>query len=260
MLSTMISGNHRPWGHLSAACLALALFAGCGSSSDADEPAAKDEPSAAKTTEAPSGFTAKQLADALPPDSAFPKGSVVRVRCPGDPECDNTAIETQDASVDVAPALPAGVKFDSTYLDDDKKFRVVGGEWTEAFKLRAWAYDDAAAAAGDVASGKKEAKKLAGPVNQPAEKTDSGYDYGYQGKGTYDTLSINGWSGYLRVLDVSYVHLDGRLTDERYDIFVAVHKDNAFARVDSSFTVQGRNQAGAVKLVRGVLDDYLGKL
>lgn len=258
MLSSMISGNLKPLARLSAVALALVLLAGCGSSGP-DEPA-KDKPAVAKTTEASTGITAEQLAKALPADDFFPKGADIRVRCPGDPECDDKATQTQDASISLAPPLPAGVKDDGSAFDDDAKFRVAGGEWSENLWLRAWVYDEAAEARGYLVDFQKDASKRVGDLDVPAKKTDSGYDYGFRGKGSFDKITIGDWRGFVRVLDVEFIHLDGRVTDRRFDVFSVMQKDNALVRVDSSFTVQGRDKADAVGTVKDLLDDYLGQL
>lgn len=236
-----------------------ALLAGCGGGSSSPD-AEKTGPTATTAAPQQKGLTIERLVKALPSDDSFPKGSEVTVRCPGDPECANEAVQDQDASVSVNLALPAGAERDRSSVDGEARFRVDGGEWSEHLWLRAWLYDDMTSAKGFRVDFQKDAEKLVGPLDVPAKKTDSGYDYGIRGTGSLDEVTIDGWRGFVRVLDAAYIHLDGRVTDKRFDVFAVMAKDNAFIRVDSSFTVQGRDKADAVKTVRDLLTAYLEKL
>ncbi|WP_162891073.1 hypothetical protein [Aeromicrobium sp. A1-2] len=257
----MISGSAKALVHLSAAAFSLGLLTGCGGGASSDPPeSAETAVATATATNPPEGLTAKRLAAALPGDDSFPEGAVVLVRCPGDPPCDNKATQTQDASVSVNLPLPAGAEQDTNSFDEDAKFRVDGGEWSENLWLRAWIYRDGTTAKADVADFRKDAEKLVGNVNVPAKKIDSGYDYGIRGSGSVDTTKIGDWRGFVRVLDATFVHLDGRITDRRFNIFAVMENDNAFVRIDSSFTVQGRNKADAVRAVQDILEDYLKTL
>ena len=253
------SGNWSRPAVLAALTMLLAVTAGCGSS-DRDELEAKAKASATATaSKTPTGITAQTLFDALPAEDDFPKGSAVSVRCPGDAPCETPPYEAT-ATVVVSPALPAGAQQDTSSLDGKAKYRVQGGEWDEEIKLRAWLYSTAAEPAGYITQYSGELKKLDGAVDVPPEKTDNGYTYGSRGTRAYKAITINGWKGFYQVQRVTYIHLDGRETDPRFVVYAAVSKGKVYARVDTSNTVQGRDQAGAVKAVTDLLDDYTSRI
>lgn len=255
------SGNWSRPTALAALLAALALLtAGCGSASKQDEPGARAEATASsKVSKAPSGPTAKTLIDALPADGDFPKGSTVSVRCPGDAPCETPPYEAT-ATVVVSPALPAGARPDTSSLDDKAKYRVEGGEWDEEIKLRAWLYSTEAEPAGYITQYTGELEKLSSTVDVAPKKTDSGYTYGSRGTRSVKELTINGWKGFVQVQRVIYIHLDGRETEPRFVVYAALSKGKVYARVDTSNTVQGRDQAGAVKTVTDLLEEYTSRI
>ncbi|RYJ05957.1 MAG: hypothetical protein EON52_08875 [Actinomycetales bacterium] len=253
------SGNwSRPLLPALLAVLALTLTA-CGSSGEkGDEPAAK----ASKTTsspKAPAELTEQSLADALPDDDYFPKGSLVTVRCPGDAPCDTPPYQATAALV-VSPELPAGAQADTSGLDERAKYRVAGGEWDEEIKLRAWLYSTDAEPAAYIQQYSGELEKLGRTVDVAPKKTDNGYNYGSRGTREYKPLTINGWKGFYQVQRVTYIHLGGRETEPRFVVYAALAKGKVYTRVDTSNTVQGRDQADAVKAVTDLLEDYTARI
>lgn len=208
--------------------------------------------------EVPVVLTASRLAAALPADENFPEGTEVQVRCPGDAPCTEDERQTQDASISVHLPLPEGVR---AHGDGDRdRFRVPGGEWTEMFWLRAWLQPDADTARQAFEEHSSGYGDLVGDLNTEPRETDSGYDYGIRGRGEVIELDGESWSGRLKVYDARFVHLDGRIGDRRYDIRGAAHDGRVLVTIESSLTVEGRDQDEAVDFVRRQLQGFFERL
>ncbi|MCR2808334.1 MULTISPECIES: hypothetical protein [unclassified Microbacterium] len=206
--------------------------------------------------DAPRVTTVSRLAAALPAEGDLPAGHEVSVRCPGDPECEDER-QDQDASLSVDLALPAGV---TPQGDGPDRFRVQGGEWSENFWLRAYIQSDEAAAQAAVAERTGAADALVGELDTPATKTDYGYDYGVKGRGEIIDIAGEGWTGRLTLFEARFVHLDGRIGDPRFDIRGAVSGGDVLLVIESSFTVEGRDQADAVGTVEAQIAGFFDRL
>lgn len=211
----------------------------------------------ADPAEAPRVVTAARLAAALPGEDQLPAGHEVSVRCPGDSPCTDED-QSQDASVSVYLPLPEGVPARGDSGID--RFRVSGGEWSERLRLRAWLHSDEGAARTSFEERTSGYGDLVGKLDTAPEETDTGYDYGIRGRGEVVELEGAGWTGRVKVYDARFVHLDGRITERRYDITGVAHRGTVLLTVDSSFTVEGRAQADVVDLVRAHVSGFFDRL
>ncbi|QEW04689.1 hypothetical protein [Microbacterium lushaniae] len=207
-------------------------------------------------TDAPRVTTVSRLAAALPTESDLPPGHQVSVRCPGDPPCED-ARQGQDASLSVDLALPEGVVPQG---DGRDRFLVPGGEWSEHLWLRAYIQPDEAAAQAAVAEHTSDYGGLVGDLDTAPKATEYGYDYGVRGRGEVIDVAGEGWSGQLKLYEGRFIHLDGRVGDPRFDIRGAVSGGDVLLVIESSFTVEGRDQADAVGTVEAQIDGFFQRL
>lgn len=207
--------------------------------------------------DAPRVTTSTRLAAALPDDGDLPAGYEESVRCPGDPPCNSDERQKQDASLSVDLALPDGVTAEG---DGRLRFLVAGGEWTENLTLQAYIKSDDAAAQAAVAERTSGYGTNVGELNTPAKATDSGYDFGIDGRGEVIDISGEGWSGQLKLYEARFLHLDGRVGDPRFDISGAVSSGDVLLTIDSSLTVEGRDQADAVGTVEEQIAGFFARL
>jgi len=235
---------------MALACAAVMLaLAGCGGTSTG----APSSP----TPTAPPTMTAERLAEALPADHELGEGAEVGARCPGDPSCTDVG-QDQTASISYRLPLPDGVE--QAGADDHRRFMVPGGEYEESVWLRAWlhAEEASAVAARDDASEGLDA--LTGTLDTEPELLENGYRHGIRGTGSVEDLGIEGWQGFVRVLDASFVHPDGRVTEPRHDLYVMAQRGQVVVTIEASLTREGREHADAVAIVHDRLQAYADRL
>lgn len=219
----------------SVVALALAVVAGCGSSSG-DEPAPK-----ATTTAAPQTYTIEQARAALPSLEQIPDAEEYLLRCPGGDGCPKGSSNGVVAAK-VKSATPAAGEVADAYTLDIVNINVVvqddGTEITKA-QTRSRKGDEVYDGAYDIGEKKVETGTV------PPEK----------GTGTVADFESGAFTGY-RVDRVQEFRLDGGLQLS----YINVVSGNLLVTVQTRLAGEGRAAGTSGTIAEDLLDDVLERL